>query len=193
MSVICFPLFIGAAAIAPTLFHVWLDARWTGAIVPAQLLLLAGVPTVMFYCSTAIFLASGRQGTEAIIATVQTVSTAVVAALFAPFGLIAAALGLALRPWLFATLPVYFLSTRARVDLQASLAPQLLPLLLSGLMGACVWALHGLLESHLEGILLLVTLVAAAAGIYVILLLVAMPGFVGHLARRSGAALHGAS
>jgi polysaccharide transporter, PST family len=193
MSVICFPLFVGAAAIVPALFHVWLDARWTGAILPSQLLLLTGVPTVTFYASTAILLASGRQGAEAIVATVQTVSTAVVAAIFAPFGLIAASLGLAARPWAFAALPVYFLRTRARVGLKASLAPQLMPLALSLLMGAAVCALRGPLEAHLEGIPLLATLVAAGVAIYVALVLVAMPGFVGGLTRRSGAAFHGAS
>jgi len=43
LTVFCFPLCIGGAAIVPTLFRVWLDPRWTGAIVPAQCLLLACV------------------------------------------------------------------------------------------------------------------------------------------------------
>jgi len=49
LTVFCFPLCIGGAAIVPTLFHVWLDPRWTGAIVPAQCMLLTCVALVTQY------------------------------------------------------------------------------------------------------------------------------------------------
>ena len=190
MSVVCFPLCVGGAVVIPTLFHAWLDARWTGAIVPAQLLLLTGIPTVTFYCTTAILLALNRQGSEAIVATTQTVSMALVAAAFAPFGLIAVTLAFALRPWVLAPLPITFLLKRARLNFGVVVGSQALPLLIAVLMGLAVWGLRIELEGRLEAAAALAVLVGAGAVIYAALVYLTMPQVVGVLSRRPGAAAH---
>jgi polysaccharide transporter, PST family len=193
LSVICFPLCAGGAAVTPTLFHVWLDARWTGAIVPAQLLLLTGIPTVTFYCTTAVLLALNKQGSEAIIATTQTASIALVAAVAAPFGLLAASIAFALRPWLLVPLPITFLLRRARLGFGVVVGAQALPLASALLMGVSVWALGSRLEGHIEAARLLAILVAAGVIIYTALLLLTMPRLLGSFTRRLGAAAaHGA-
>jgi O-antigen/teichoic acid export membrane protein len=188
MSVMCFPLCIGGAAVVPTLFHVWLDARWTGSILPAQLLLLTGIPTVTFYCTTAVLLALNKQGSEAIVATTQTASIAAVAAVFAPFGLVAVAAAFAARPWVLVTLPITFLVRRANLSLRVVLGSQALPLLLSLVMGAAVWGLRVELDNHVEATALLPILVFAGAGIYATLVYLTMPQLVGTLTRRLGTA-----
>ena len=45
-SLLSFPILLGAAALAPDLFRLWLGERWQDGIVPAQLLLLSGLPLV---------------------------------------------------------------------------------------------------------------------------------------------------
>jgi O-antigen/teichoic acid export membrane protein len=190
LSIICFPLCVGGAAVVPTLFHVWLDARWTGAIVPAQLLLLTGIPTVTFYCTTAVLLALNKQGSEALIATTQTVSIALVAVAFAPFGLLAVTIAFALRPWVLAPLPITFLLRRAPLGFGVVVGAQALPLALASLMGASVWGLRTQLESHVGAAPLLAILVGAGVVIYAALLLLAMPRLISGFTRRPGAAAH---
>jgi hypothetical protein len=161
--------------VVPALFHVWLDARWTGAIVPAQLLLLTGIPTVTFYCTTAVLLALSKQGSEAIIATTQTATIALVAAVCAPFGLLAATIAFALRPWLLVPLPISFLLRRAGLGFGVVVGAQALPLGVALLMGASVWALGARLEGHMEARPLLAILVTAGVLIYATLLVLTMP------------------
>jgi O-antigen/teichoic acid export membrane protein len=99
LTVFCFPLCVGGAAIVPTLFHVWLDPRWVGAIVPAQLLLLTCIPLCTQYVSGAALLALNFQRAEALVSMVQTVATVVAVAVCAPFGLVWASIGIAARPF----------------------------------------------------------------------------------------------
>ena len=188
LSFMCFPLCVGGAAVVPTLFHVWLDARWTGAIVPAQLLLLTGIPTVTFYCTTAVLLALNKQGSEAIVATTQTASIAAVAAVFAPLGLAAVAAAFAARPFVLVPLPITFLVRRAGLTLRVVLGSQAVPFLLSLVMGAVVWGLRVELENRVEAMALLPILVFAGAGIYATLTYFTMPQLVGNLTKRFGGA-----
>jgi O-antigen/teichoic acid export membrane protein len=184
LSVLCFPLCIGGAVIVPPLFHVWLDPRWSGATVPAQLLLLTGIPLVTFYCTTAVLLALNEQGAEAVVATTQTLSTALVAAAAAPFGLIPAAAALALRPWLIAPLPIAFMVKKAHLGLRTVVGAQALPLGLSLVMGGAVWGLRVQLHNHVDGVGLLAMMVLAGAAIYAGLLRLTMPEVVGSFTRR---------
>jgi O-antigen/teichoic acid export membrane protein len=193
LSIICFPLCIGGAAVVPTLFHVWLDARWSGAIVPAQLLLLTGIPTVTFYCTTAVLLALNKQGSEALIATTQTASIALVAAAFAPLGLLGVTIAFAVRPWLLLPLPITFLLRKAKLGFRVVVGAQALPLAAASLMGASVWALRAQLDGRLDPAPLLAVLVVAGVVIYAALLLLTMPRVIGGLIRRPGAAAHSVS
>ena len=56
-SILSFPFFLGTAALAPSLYHLWLKQQWQAGIVPAQLIVLSGVPMVLFYCFDAALLA----------------------------------------------------------------------------------------------------------------------------------------
>ena len=80
LTVFCFPLCVGGAAVVPTLFHVWLDPRWVGAIVPAQVMLLTCVALVTQYMSGAALLAMNFQRSEALVSIAQTVVTVVAVA-----------------------------------------------------------------------------------------------------------------
>ncbi len=71
LTVFCFPLCVGAAAVVPTLFHVWLDPRWVGAIIPAQCMLLTCVAAVTQYMAGATLLAMNFQRAEAVVSVAQ--------------------------------------------------------------------------------------------------------------------------
>jgi O-antigen/teichoic acid export membrane protein len=175
MSVYCFPICVGGIAAAPALFHAWLDARWYGGVVPAQLMLLMCIAFTTHYCIGAALLAMNFQRAEALTAIVQTVVTVATVMVSAPFGLVPATAAYSGRPIALLPLPVLLLRNRCAVPVRTILQAQLPVLLIASIMGAVVWVLRISLEPFLDGVLLLGVLVAAGALIYALLLLKFLP------------------
>jgi O-antigen/teichoic acid export membrane protein len=184
LSAVCFPLFIGAAAVVPTLFHAWLDPHWFGGIVPAQLMLLMGVPVLTTYCTTAILLAINRQSSEATVSTVQTGTVVLAVLLTAPLGLIAASTAMAIRPLLLMPLPLAVIRRTCGISPRAVLLAQMPALLSSLAMGAGVLLLGDLLQNHLGQVPLLLLLVMAGAAGYAALLWRMAPELSAQLGRK---------
>jgi O-antigen/teichoic acid export membrane protein len=184
MTVFCFPLCVGGAAVIPTLFHVWLDPRWAGAIVPAQVLLLTCIPLCTQYISGAALLAMNFQKAEALVSIVQTVTTVAAVAVCAPFGLLAASIGIAARPFLMLPLTSRLLKSRCGIAPAALFQPQWPALGASLTMGSCVWALRLALEPVVRDAVALPILVLSGAAVYLVMMKVTMPGVVAHYVSR---------
>jgi len=178
MSIFAFPLCIGGAAIAPTLFHAWLDARWYGGILPASLMMLMCAPFVTHYCAGAVLLAMNRQSSEAMMSIVQTAVTLVVVLVFAPLGLILATAAFASRPLLLLPVPARLLRTQCGISGQAIFDAQRPALIAAALMGIGVTVLRMALEPHVSSVILLPVLVAVGAAIYCTLISMLSPAFV---------------
>jgi O-antigen/teichoic acid export membrane protein len=133
VALLAFPVMLGAAALIPDLFRLWLDQRWLPGTVATQLVLLGGLPLVFSYCLDAAFLAAKLSSVFRTMATVQTVSMVATVLCAAPFGLNATCLALAVRPWL--VLP-FFLITFGRECRLSVLQPLLRPL--QSLLGAVI-------------------------------------------------------
>lgn len=120
---------MGAAALATTLFHLLLKQQWQAGIVPTQLIVLGGVPMVLFYCFDAALLAGNLSSVLRRIANLQGMTIAATVLCTAPFGLTAACLALAVRPWL--TLPVVFMIFRRATSIpgRSALLPAIRPLI----------------------------------------------------------------
>jgi O-antigen/teichoic acid export membrane protein len=175
MSVYCFPICMGGIAAAPTLFHAWLDPRWYGGIVPAQLMLLMCVAFTTHYCIGAALLALNQQKVEALTSVAQTVVTVAVVVVSAPLGLIPATAAYAGRPILLLPLPVTLLSWKGGVPASAVLRAQLPVLSIALVMGIIVWILRVSLEPFLNSVVLLGLLVVCGAVVYAALLLKFLP------------------
>ena len=191
MSVFCFPLCIGGAAVVPTLFHAWLDPHWFGGIAVAQMLMLMGVPCITLYCSTAVLLAMNRQKWEALISTAQTSTTLLAAILFAPLGLMAASAAIALRPLLLLPLPVLLMHRVCKLPVRLILGTQGPALAASVLMGAAVWLLGPHLEHLFGDAAALILLVLSGAAIYAAAIALLLPDFSGQLLRQLTRQAHG--
>jgi O-antigen/teichoic acid export membrane protein len=178
MSTLAFPLCIGGAAVVPTLFHAWLDARWYGGMVPAELMMLMCVPFVTHYCAGAILLAGNFQSAEALLSIVQTVITVAAVLIFAPLGLLPATAAFAARPLVTLPLPVRLVRIKAAVPARVLLDAQKPALIAATLMGVGVTAVRVALEPYLRSILLLPLLVAVGAAIYGFVISLLLPGFV---------------
>jgi len=170
MSVYCFPICVGGIAAAPTLFHAWLDARWYGGIIPAQLMLLMCVAFTTHYCIGAALLALNQQKAEALTSIIQTAVTVVVVMVSAPFGLVPATAAYAARPIALLPLPALLLRWKGGVPVSAVLQAQLPVLLIASVMGIVVWLLRVSLEPFLNSVVLLALLVVCGGAVYAALL-----------------------
>jgi len=184
LTVFCFPLCIGGAVIVPTLFHVWLDPRWLGAIVPAQCLLLSCVPLVTQYLGGAALLAMNFQRKEAVVSIAQTAATVLAVAACAPLGLLAASIAIAARPFVLLPLSVGLLKRYCAIPAATIFRPQWPPLAASLIMGACVWALRMALESRVADIVALPLLIVAGAAVYTLMVRLTMPTVVDRFVTR---------
>jgi O-antigen/teichoic acid export membrane protein len=188
LTVFCFPLCVGGAAVVPTLFHVWLDPRWVGAIVPAQVMLLSCVALVTQYMSGAALLAMNFQRSEALVSIAQTIATVIAVAVCAPFGVLAASVGIAARPYLLLPLSVSLVKRRCGIAPASLFRPQQPALVASLVMGACVWLSRLALGGVVADGVALPILVMVGAVVYVVMVRITMPQvvaqFVGRLPGR---------
>jgi PST family polysaccharide transporter len=184
LTVFSFPLCIGGAVIVPTLFRVWLDPRWTGAIVPAQCLLLTCVPLVTQYLGGAALLAMNFQRKEAMVSIAQTLVTVLAVVACAPFGLLAASIGIAARPFVLLPLSVGLLKRYCAIPASTIFLPQWPPLAASLVMGACVWLLRTALEPWVADAVALPLLVLAGTAVYALMVRLTMPTVVARFVSR---------
>jgi len=178
MSGLAFPLCIGGAAVVPTLFHVWLDARWAGAIVPALLMMLMCVPFVTHYSAGALLLAFNRQSAEALLTLVQTVVTVGLVLGFARFGLIAATAAFAVRPLVSLPLAVRLVTAQCAVPARVVLEAQRPALIAAVIMGIVVTGLRLGLQPWLSDLALLPLLVGVGAACYAAIMAQLEPSFL---------------
>jgi len=183
-SIFCFPLFAGAAACTPVLFHAWLGPQWAGGVRVAQFMLLMGFPMLTFHCATSVLLALNQQATEALISVVQTVTSILLVLAVAPFGLTIAAAAIALRQLFLLPLPLLLIRRRCDIPIRAMVAPQLPALLAAAASAAAVWMLAPELERLFGSLKALPLLVALGMAVYLPLIALLAPGFVGAIMRR---------
>ena len=169
VSILSFPFFLGVAALVPELFRLWLDQRWQAGIVPAQLIVLSGVPLVLLYSIDAALLAANKSDVFRRMANVQGISVAVTVLGAAPFGLNITCLALAVRPWVL--LPV-FLAMFGRACHIPTFRVILAPLrsLIGSVLMAGLLALPFLRPAWMNGAVDFVLLVMMGAGFYAIYL-----------------------
>jgi O-antigen/teichoic acid export membrane protein len=184
LTVFCFPLCVGGAAVVPTLFHVWLDPRWAGAIVPAQAMLLTCIALVTQYMGGATLLAMNFQRSEALVSIAQTVATLVAVAVCAPFGVVAASVGIAARPYVLLPLTVSLLRRRCGIAPASVFRPQMPALAASLAMGGCVWLLRLALGGVMSDAAALPLLVVCGGVVYVLLVKLTMPDVVAQFVSR---------
>ncbi len=184
VTVFCFPFCVGGAAVVPTLFHVWLDPRWAGAIVPAQCMLLTCIPLVTQYTGGATLLAMNFQKSEAVVSIAQAITTVAAVAVCAPYGLLAASIGIAARPFILLPLSLRLLKLRCALPSSALFQPQWPALAASLTMGACVTLARLALEPLVKDVAALPILILIGAVTYLGMVKLLMPTVVAYFMDR---------
>lgn len=176
-SLVTFPLAIGGAAVCSTLFHAWLNPRWFDGVPAAQFMMLMVLPMVTFYAIGALLLGLNRQSAQALISTVQTVTTVIAVWLFAPFGLVPASAAIAARPLAMLPLPLILGRRYGGLSWQRLLGCQAPVLAAAATMGAVVLLLQALLTPVLASIPRLLLLTVTGALVYAGLIRLLLPEF----------------
>jgi O-antigen/teichoic acid export membrane protein len=170
-----FPICFGGAAIVPTLFHVWLDSRWYEAILPTQIMLLACLPYVTFYGSTAVFYSLNLQSSEAVVSTVLSLSIMAGMAVSVRFGLVATTIAVAVIPLALMPIPILAIRGKGHLAVGDILLPQTLPLIAAAVMGGAVTLARLCIAPFLPEAAALPLLIAGGAVLYPILIIALMP------------------
>lgn len=178
VSIFCFPLCMGGAAIVPTLIHVWLDARWQAGIVAVQILLLSCIPYVTYYCTSAVLLALNERSAEAVISALQALSVLVVVPLGAQYGLSAAAGVISAALFVLLPVPLTLLQRRCGIAPGMVACTQLPAAMAAAVMGIAVLLIADKLQTSLPGGLRLLVLVASGAAVYTVAIIMLAPKFV---------------
>lgn len=178
-SVLSFPLCIGGAVIMTPLVNCWLDPRWRDAIVPAQILLLMGLPFVTIYTSASVLLALNKQRWEAAICTAQCLVTASAVAAAAYYGVISAAAAMALAALLTVPPIVIVLKRFCGVSLTNMLAPQAPALISAIVMAAAILAARWVFEAGIGDRIALPLEITLGLAVYASTLMLLIPREVG--------------
>lgn len=186
MSVLCFGLAAVGAALVPTLFRVWLDPKWVGAIVPSEVLILSAATWVSFYGSGVLFLGLNQQRREALMSVVQSSTILFTAWFFSRWGLVEASVGMAIRPLLLIPLAIFLVKTYAQVPVKAFLGAQA-PAFAGALAGGgLVWILRTPMENALGSGIALLALGAVGMLTYGLVLSLFAPDNVRRLVLQRG-------
>jgi len=156
-------------------FHVWLDARWYGAILPAQIMLLGCIPYVTFYGASAVLYALNLQAAEARIVAAMSVSLVAGMAAAVQFGLTATSLAVAAIPLLLLPLPIRAIARTRHLTAGDILRTQAPALLAAAAMGGAVALLRTLLAPYLPDLAALPVLIVAGCVLYPLLVAALMP------------------
>ena len=166
MALMAFPVGVGLTAVAPTLFHLWLGARWEGADSATQLIALTLLLQPVYYATSATLLALRRSHLDTVIQALLGASAVAATLAGARFGLDAVCGALLLRLALLAVGPLLMLSRAGGVSPWAAVRAPLGPLVAAVAMGAAVRFAQGPVDAAAGRLASLPVLVALGAAIY---------------------------
>ncbi len=163
-----YPLLIGLAAIAPLAIPVFLGEGWELSIILTQLLVVVGLARTLGNPSGTIYLAKGR----ADISFKFNLGTAIISALvfwyFVQFGAVAIAGSFSILNTFYFLVNLYILSSLIELRWKKYFMAVYKQIFLSLFMGGMVYALYMSLDDTIDAKLLLVLLILAGAGIYLL-------------------------
>jgi lipopolysaccharide exporter len=165
-ATLIFPLLALLVVLAPDVVPWIYGSDWRGAVVPAQVLAVAGAWTLLLGAIDAPLMAVGRPGAVAMFNTVMVVVTGATAWFTAPMGITAVAVGLAVSQLVLVLVGQFFLLRRLiGVPMRESLGDSAAPLACSGILVLATLPVAHALRTSLE--VLPLTLIIALLGLAV--------------------------
>lgn len=153
-ALFAYPMFLGAAVVAPEIVTFMFGKQWQLSILPMQVLTLTVIFIPLLFYKSNVLMAAGQMRLVLAVNVFEFVASTIVAYLFARYGLVAAAAGNVARLALVAPVIFAVLKGRIGVPIGETISSVLPSLLASGLMVAAL----ALLKSQLPDLPSLVTI-----------------------------------
>jgi O-antigen/teichoic acid export membrane protein len=176
------PMFVGGAVVAPDLIPVVFGAKWHAAIVPLQLLCVAGLAQALVTLNWSVLSAQGKAGS---ILYIQIVNSAVTLCAFVAglqFGIIGVAGFFAASRWLLVLIEIWMTTNAVRFSFWAALrtGTENLPYGLAA--AAAAFGLRALLVGeHVPAAIRLVAAGTTVLAVYAALVLLFSPSIIAEL------------
>ncbi len=162
-SVVAFPAFVGAAAVAPDLVPALFGPGWTPSVRVFQALAGIGVLYALFYFNTAVFLGAGKPGWRLGLSLLNAAANVAVFVVAVRYGIVAVALAFTVRGYVLAPVALVALRHLVGLSLRAYARALAAPALATALMAAAVLALRLPLAGAPRAARLSLTILAGAA------------------------------
>ena len=164
ISVVAFPLFLGAAAIAPELVEMVFGAQWVPLSAQTfQVLAFIGVLHSIFYFNSAVILAAGKPSWRFAINALNAVCNVVAFILVVQWGIIAVAAAYVVRGYVLAPVPLWAVRKLIGIEWTTYLRAYVAPAVATAAMAAAVLGVRWMLLDVLPpfGIVLVCVLLGA--------------------------------
>ena len=189
IAILCFPVCCGLAALMPILYS-FLGQRWTPGILPAQIMVLTGIPLTFYFCFTAAVLALREPQLNSQNAVAINATTAVMILLTASHGLDAACAAILAQRVVMMPLALMMLRRITGITPIGVIWAQLPILGTAAVMGGIVVLATPVVERFFSLPLTLLILVIIGAVSYAPLALLAAPDLVRLLRQQFVAAIN---
>jgi O-antigen/teichoic acid export membrane protein len=176
-ALISFPVFLGAAAIAPDFVTLCFGQKWASSASVMTALSLVVAPATLVSFAAPALVAVGKTRLIVVSDIAQLVSGALLALITVPFGIVAVAAGITLRSHLISPVVLLMLSKGIGLPVKKTATALIAPAFAAGLMALCVIALRMFVLDHMGLLMRLLASAASGSVIYVVLLLAFTPRY----------------
>jgi O-antigen/teichoic acid export membrane protein len=179
MTLVCLPLFVGAALIADPLIPLLFGAHWAESVLLFQILCLSSIFFALCFCAQQILISAGRPDPALRLATISAIAVPAFTLAAAPFGIVPATVAAGLAA--VAVLPVALRLLRVEIGLRMRrlLVEQIPPWLAATAMALALWLVRwfdGPAMAHSAG--LVAVQVACGAVVFFAVVLLVAPTYV---------------
>ncbi|WP_082443160.1 MULTISPECIES: lipopolysaccharide biosynthesis protein [unclassified Sphingomonas] len=133
-ALFAYPMFLGAAVVAPEIITFMFGKQWQLSILPMQVLTLTAIFIPPLFFKSNVLMAAGQMRVVLAVNIFEFVASTIVAYLFARYGLVAAAAGNVARLALVSPVIFVILKSRIGIPIGETISGVLPPLLASGVM-----------------------------------------------------------
>lgn len=174
-SLVAFPGFMGAAALAPEIVQGLFGSQWTPSIPVMKILAFIGMLQAVSYFNGSVIMAMGKPSWKLAINSFNTVINVIGFFFAVPWGILAVATTYVIRGYLFSPIDLWAVNKLIRLDFTTYLSQYLAPSYGSLIMIIALLGAKEVLHDSMDVQLLLPIYILLGAAVYAVAILVMAP------------------
>lgn len=174
-SLIAFPGFFGAVALAPEIVRIIFGEQWEASIPVMQVLNLAGILYAYFYFNGSLMMAVGKPSWKLAMDFVQSIINVIGFAIAVRWGIVAVATAFMIRAYLMAPFIVWLIWRLVHIDVRTYLRQGVVPLAGAVAMLGTIFTIKYFLIHSINTYLLLALTIIFSSIVYVLSIFLISP------------------